>query len=289
MSNLIVGDYDLDPAIYRVYVGAKNFKFPNIADTNVPTHIILAFAHETYNVDDGKGTGKFHADWDQSVKDIKQKYPDDNQKVLFSIGGRDAKYPFSPIDKDDWCKNAVNSLKTIIQQYNFDGIDINYQHIDTDNEHDFSNYVGDVITELKKEKIIVSIAPSHETHEHYKLLYNDHSDDIDWVNYQFYMETLPKKDEFGDRFHRLSEEYSHKKLLVGASVIDPRDIGNLPLDVFREGCIDLFNRKSLSGIFIWNVNDSNPEYSSFSCTAKISLDIDIETPIGDFHYHCEWP
>ncbi|KEH15300.1 glycoside hydrolase family 18 protein, partial [Medicago truncatula] len=200
----------------------------------------------------------------QSVKDIKQKCP--NVKLVFSIGGRGTKYPFSPIEKNYWCDNAVDSLKTIIKQYNdiFAGIDINYEHINTNDENDFSNYVGDVINRLKNEVGIdvVSIAPSHANDNYYKLLYSAHADDINWVDYQFYMQPIPTENEFLSLFLSLAREYALEKLLVGAST-DPRDGGNVPLDVFVQTCTNLIKHKSLSGIFIWNANDYE----------KIALDI----------------
>jgi hypothetical protein len=280
MSHLITGN-TVDRFILREYIGVKpypkSFIFPDIDYNEIDFHVILAFAHETYN-EDGKGTGKFYPDWDLDicgiprVQDIKLKYP--KVKVVLSIGGRDiqsvqdiikhkdippTKYPFSPIEKESWCDNAVDSLKKIIQDYTFDGIDILYDNINT-NEEDFSNYVGDVIKRLKEEVGInvVSIAPSHETNEHYKLLYRDHSDDINWVNYQFYMQPNPTDEtDFVDLIYvRLAREcYTFEKLLVGAST-DPRDGRNvpLPLDVFVASCSDLM-KVQRSGIFIWNAND----------------------------------
>lgn len=252
-----------DRVIFREYIGLKpypkRFEFPDIDNNKIDEfHVILAFAHETYN--DGKGTGNFYADWDpyicgiQFVKEIKDKYP--NVKVIISIGGRDAEYPFNPIEKEYWCDNAVDSLKTIIQQNNFDGIDIFYDHINT-NEKDFSNYVGDVINRLKKEVGIdvVSIAPFEGTDKHYKLLYKEHSDDINWVDYQFYMQPIPTETDFLKLLVSLAREYALEKLLIGAST-DPRDGGNVPLDVFVKTCTDLVKRKSVRGIFIWNANDS---------------------------------
>jgi len=301
-----------NPVIFREYFGVK----PDTKPFEIPSdivnsreieefHFILGFAHETYG-EDGKGTGNFNASWNldffdkQRVKGIKDNHP--NVKVYISIGGHDdgdTKYPFSPIGKVYWCYNAVESLKKIIQLYNgsdascchnlIDGIDINYEHINTDDVQDFSNYVGDVITGLKKEVGIdvVSIAPSHETHKHYKALYLACTDNIKWVSYQFYLQTLPTKDEFVNLFGSLSKEYAPKKLLVGAST-DPRDAGNLSHDVFLQGCTDLVKNKSLSGIFIWNANHSTstPAHSEggLSFLEKIAAAFSFSM---DLHFHFE--
>lgn len=102
---------------------------------------------------------------------------------------------------------------------------------------------------------MVSIAPSYETDKYYNLLYSAHPDDINWVNFQFYRQpiTFTTEAEIFELFCSLSEKYDPKKSLAGAST-DPRDAGNVSLDVFRI-FIDLVKRKKLSGIFIWNAND----------------------------------
>lgn len=287
----IIGDNDVNPVIFREYIGVKSYpdslnNFPaDIIGRHIPEfHFILGFAHETYV--DGKGTGIFNASWKipffspDNVDVLKNNHR--NVKVVISIGGRDTKYPFHPAHKLEWCDNAVESLKKIFQLYNrtnscynlIDGIDINYEYIHPDvSEEDFSYCIGDVIKRLKKDVGIdvVSIAPSHETQKHYKTLYLARTNDINWVNYQFYIDTLKSKDEFVNLFLNLSDEYGSKKLLAGAST-DPADAGKgkLSREDFLEGCVDLHSTQSLRGIFIWNANDSasNPNGKPFSLEKK---------------------
>ncbi|XP_004503412.1 chitinase 2-like [Cicer arietinum] len=228
-----INDSDVKPIIFREYIGVKPYPntlhdFPvDIINSNIDQfHFILGFAIETYD-DNGNSTGFFHPYWNvhffspEKVKKLKQNY--DNVKVVISIGGRDDKHPFHPASKVDWADNAVNSLKKIIQQYNkvkdpwsfniIDGIDINYEYIKSDGE-DFAYCVGDVIKRLKEDIDVsidmVSIAPSKQVNSKYHTLYLAHADDIDWVDYQFYFETLKSKDEFKNLFLSLSDVYGSK-------------------------------------------------------------------------------
>ncbi|KEH17681.1 putative chitinase [Medicago truncatula] len=285
MSHLIIGDNAVDPFIFREYIGVKPYpaslnNFPYEIIIAKHFHFILGFANDSYN-EEGKGTGNFNANWNsdffgpQNVMALKRKYP--HVKVVISIGGRDANFPFFPAAREEWCGNAVDSLKEIIRSYNdcsvednilIDGIDIFYDYINT-NEKDFSNYVGDVINRLKKEVRIdvVSIAPSHETHKHYKELYLACTDDINWVNYQFYMQPIPSKNDFLNLFLNLAKEYDSNKLLVGGSS-DPSDANNFKREVFIEGCKELVKKRLIRGIFIWNANDSATEVPPFSLEKK---------------------
>lgn len=46
---------------------------------------------------------------------------------------------------DTWSSNTVSSLKDIIEEYNLDGIDINYKHFSSD-PHTFSKCIGQLRT-----------------------------------------------------------------------------------------------------------------------------------------------
>lgn len=273
-----IKDSDVKPIIFREYIGVKPYpdtlhNFPtDIINSKIHQfHFILGFATETYD-DSGKGTGVFNPSWNvhffspEKVKELKQNHK--NVKVVISIGGRGDKHPFNPASKVEWPDNAVNSLKKIIQQYNevkdpwsfniIDGIDINYEYITSDGG-DFSSGVGDVIKRLKEDTDlsvdVVSIAPSKPVNSKYHTLFLARHDYIDWVDYQFYFETLKSKDEFKNLFLSLSDVYGSKKLLAGAST-DPDDAGKISREDFLEGVIDLLDAESLRGIFIWNANDS---------------------------------
>ncbi|XP_027338329.1 chitinase 2-like [Abrus precatorius] len=265
--------------IFREYIGAKSHpklkKFPvDIINSEIlEFHFILAFATEDYDPTTGRGKGNFSPSWNvtdfsaEKIKEMKAQY--NNVKVVISIGGRGTTYPFNPEDKLQWIHNAKKSLKEILEvDYKdgcscttktvIDGVDINYEHIESD---DFVECIGEVIEYLKKKGMKVSIAPSDSTDPanpvltNYKNLYNDNKEHIDWVDYQFYDQTVSKIDAFVNLYRSLSDFFSVKKLLAGYST-DPNDAGNISQKVFLEGCKILLQRASLPGIFVWDANDS---------------------------------
>lgn len=54
---------------------------------------------------------------------------------------------------------------------------------------------------------------------------------------------------------QLTQDYDAYKLLAGFNT-DPYDSGKISKEVFIKGCTDLINRSLLSGVSIWNGNDS---------------------------------
>ncbi|XP_045792287.1 chitinase 2-like [Trifolium pratense] len=271
-------------SIFREYIGVKPpskslVDYPTeIINSNIKEfHFILGFANEQYVNDSNynkKGTGSFKESWNvdffgpDKVRILKETYA--NVKVVISIGGRDSKTPFDPLTGlEKWSKEAVNSLKRIIGKYKsssgdntIDGIDINYQHIHgSDSDPDrFANYLGRVITELKNDTDlrinVVSIAPSHNNDTHYRNLYSENKDNINWVDYQFYNNphVISTYEEFLNLYNKAADDYCREKVLPGLST-DPAD-DKMPWEIFIGGCILLKQQSKLPGIFIWNANDS---------------------------------
>lgn len=284
MSHRIIGDNAVDPFIFREYIGVKPYpaslnNFPSEIIIARQFHFILGFAKDTY--EEGKGTGRFTPCWNndffcpQHVEDLKRNYP--HVKVVISIGGRVADCPFFPAATEEWCRNAVVSLKEIIRSYNdsvkdiilIDGIDINYVTVKS-SDTDFSYCIGKVIKGLKQDVNVnvVSIAPSLPSQSPYKTLYSDMADDIDYVDYQFYIQNINLKDEFIKLFRNLLHVYPLNKILAGASS-DPIDADNFNQDEFVEACIYLLKTKSLRGIFIWNANDSANDVPPFKLDKRL--------------------
>nr|CAA80981.1 narbonin [Vicia pannonica] len=264
--------------IFREYIGVKPnsetlHDFPHeIIDTeNLEFHFILGFATESY-YESGKSTGNFEESWDvelfgpENVKNLKTKHPE--VKVVISIRGHDDKTPFDPDEENIWVWKAVKSLKQIIKKYRnesgnmIDGIDINYEHINSDDEL-FVNCIGQVIRELKKDDDlnidVVSIAPSENNQSSNQKLYNANTDYINWVDYQFSNQVKPVTtvDAFVDIYNSLVKDYDAGKVLPGFNT-EPLDIKDTKTtrDTFIRGCTKLLQTSSLPGVFIWNANDS---------------------------------
>ncbi|GAU44042.1 hypothetical protein TSUD_300120 [Trifolium subterraneum] len=197
---------------------------------------------------------------------------------IISIGGQGNKYPFDPKDALDlWVTKAEDSIKELIEDYEkylkefndiancpcpcpcdniIDGIDINYEYVNTDKEI-FSTYIGSLIQKLKKDRNlsksmnVVSIAPNVHVQTQYRQLYLDYKNHIDRIDYKFYDQALPNADEFVTLYSNLVIAYGTRaKLLAGVST-DP-EIPNTKInrDAFVAGCKSLIGEKSLPGIFV---------------------------------------
>jgi hypothetical protein len=278
-------DAVVDPIIFREYIGVKDFPdslddFPgNIINDDIPQfHFILGFGREDYDKD-GKGTGNFRRTWNfdsfSPAKIVKLKEDHTNVKVIISIGGYGKEYPFDPIETSIWITKAQESIKVLIQDYEnylkdntncgcdiiIDGIDINYDHINSDKSV-FSTCIGKVIKKLKndshvsKSMKVVSIAPTELVQTHYAQLYSDYKKYISWVDYKFYDQTLTTADAFVSLYNQLLTDYGTEvKLLAGVST-DPDSDTKTKREVFVEACTSLLKTASLSGIFVWNANNS---------------------------------
>eukprot|EP01018_Ginkgo_biloba_P020755 Gb_07286 [translate_table: standard] len=115
-----------------------------------------------------------------------------NVKVAVSIGGDsvgNAKAQFQPSSVSSWVNNAVSSLTEIIQNYHLDGLDIDYEHFQSQPDV-FADCIGQLITTLKQNNVIsvASIAPfdDDQVQSHYQALWNKYGNLIDYVNFQFY-------------------------------------------------------------------------------------------------------
>lgn len=259
--------------LFREYIGAefKNVKFSDVPiHSNVDFHFILSFAIDYDTSSSPTPTdGNFNEFWDtdnlspDAVSAIKSQHP--NVKVALSLGGDsigNGQYVnFQPSSVDSWVSNAVSSLTKVIQQYNLDGIDIDYEHFNADPDT-FSQCIGKLISTLKKNGVIsfASIAPFAEdvVQSHYKALWNSHGQLIDFVNFQFYAyDKGTTVDQFMDYFAQQRSNYDGGNIL--ASFISDGNGGLAPQDGFFTACTRLRSQGQLGGIFVWSADDSKAE------------------------------
>ncbi|CAK8531826.1 unnamed protein product [Lathyrus sativus] len=268
------------PIIFREYITDGLDALPaNIINNNMGEfHFILGFATETY-LEDGTGTGAFTRTWNfddfspSKLLTLKEEHP--NVKVIMNIGGHGDEYVFNPRDKEEWIVNAKSSIKGLILDYQIqtipvsvsaiDGIDINYENIKS-NADDFAYCIGKVIQQLKEDPLVfnstnVSISPTEVLRPHYLKLYLENKDNINWINYKFYNQSIESEIDFAKLFKILVFEYGAPyKLLPGVST-NTSSPPLMPIDVFVAGCKILLKTKSLAGVFVWDANESAPEYS----------------------------
>ncbi|EYU36237.1 hypothetical protein MIMGU_mgv1a019267mg [Erythranthe guttata] len=244
--------------LFREYIGAEfnGVKFSDLPiNQNVDFHFILSFAID-YTTTSTPTNGNFNVFWDTDnltppqVSAIKSRNP--NVKVALSLGGDTAPdgHPayFNPTSVESWLTNAVASLTKIIQSYNLDGIDIDYEHFKSTPEV-FAECIGRLVSTLKNNGVIsfASIAPFHDeqVQSHYAALWRSYGRVIDYVNFQFYAY---------DEGIKQSLKYVGRKVLVsfisdGIGVLGPRD-------GFFTACSRLKSEGNLHGIFVWSADDS---------------------------------
>ncbi|KAH0986514.1 hypothetical protein GBA52_013691 [Prunus armeniaca] len=253
--------------LFREYIGAqfKNVKFSDVPiNPNVEFHFILSFAID-YDTSSSPTNGKFNVFWDSDnlspsqVSSIKNQHS--NVKVAFSLGGdtvNGVPAEFKPSSIDSWVSNAVSSLTGIIQQYNLDGIDIDYEHFSAD-PATFSECIGKLITTLKNNGVIsfASIAPfdDDQVQSHYLALWKSYGHLIDYVNFQFYAyDQGTTVSQFINYFKTQSSNYNGGKVL--ASFISDGSRGLSPENGFFTACDTLKSEQQLHGIFVWSADDS---------------------------------
>ncbi|GMI97078.1 hypothetical protein HRI_003377100 [Hibiscus trionum] len=267
--NMLIQAAPANSNLFREYIGAEfnNVKFSDVPiNSNVEFHFILSFAIDYDSSSSPSPTnGKFNVFWDSDnlgpsqVSSIKSSHS--NVKVALSLGGDsvgDGSAYFNPSSVDSWVSNAVSSLTDIIQQYNLDGIDIDYEHFNADPET-FSECIGQLIKTLKKNGVIsfASIAPfdDDDVQSHYKALWKSYGDLIDYVNFQFYAyDQGTTVSQFINYFNTQSSNYNGGNVL--ASFISDGSGGLTPENGFFVACSRLKSQNKLHGIFIWSADDS---------------------------------
>ncbi|KAI4323818.1 hypothetical protein L6164_023397 [Bauhinia variegata] len=258
-------------SIFRQYT--RDDSFTNIGNVRqiIPFlkeyQIALAFARD-YDVKDNPTNGNFTPYWNvekvtpASIIQFKKDNPNVKINVLISIGDRDAKFPFNPIDRDSWISNATRSIRNIIRN-NFQlvrnivgiGIDVYYEHIE--DEDLFAFCIGQLIKKLKEVQVIsfASIAPSFNLQTHYFKLYQKYSDFIDLVDYQFYneVEPIPNPASLIKRYEIIASKfYPKEKLLAGYSSVR-KDWSKLVPIVFFLGGSFLVVTNLAQGASIWDI------------------------------------
>jgi len=256
--------------IFREYIGAefKNVKFSDVPiHSGVEFHFILSFAID-YTMSSSSPSptnGQFNVYWDtdnltpSAVSVIKNQQS--NVKVALSLGGDSvggSSAYFNPSSVDSWVSNAVSSLTDIINQYNLDGIDIDYEHFQAD-PNTFAECIGKLITTLKNNGVIsfASIAPydDDEVQSHYKALWKSYSQVIDYVNFQFYgYDKETTVSQFMDYFSTQRSNYEGGRIL--ASFSTDGISGLSPENGFFTACSELKSKGELVGIFVWSADDS---------------------------------
>lgn len=264
---------------FTEYIGAKfrGVKFSDVPiNSSVNFHYICAFTID-YSVATTPPTptnGEFGVFWDtenlspDAVSAIKQNYS--NVKVAVSLGGGtitpdEYKVYFNATSVENWVSNAVSSLTTIIQEYNLDGIDIDYEsfsdEIDTDT---FTECIGQLIATLKNNGVIsfASIAPFTDLDSPilqimYQALWARYSGVIDYVNFQFYGYGADTTvEQYVQYYDEQVSNYPGANVLASFTTGNTTETGVISADTGFRACQKLKSQNKLYGIFIWSADDS---------------------------------
>ncbi|KAF9608804.1 hypothetical protein IFM89_011842 [Coptis chinensis] len=258
--------------LFREYIGAEfnNVRFSDVPiNPSVDFHFILSFAIDYTTSSSASPTnGNFNVFWDSDnlspsqVSSIKNSHP--NVKVALSLGGDSVGNGyayFNPSSIDSWVQNAITSLTKIINEYDLDGIDIDYEHFKTDPDT-FAECIGKLLTTLKGNGLIsfASIAPfdDDQVQSHYMALWSKYGHLIDYVNFQFYAyDKSTSVSQFMTYFETQSSNYKGGKIM--ASFTTDGSGGLSPNDGFFTACSRLKSQGNLHGIYIWSADDSKGE------------------------------
>ncbi|XP_024161362.1 chitinase 2-like [Rosa chinensis] len=271
--------------LFREYIGAEDtgVTFSDVPiDSGVEFHFILSFAIDytaSSHPNPANGTfnfttsshpkptnGNFNVFWDTKnlspshVSAIKANHP--NAKVALSLGGdtvtgKQYAY-FSPTSINSWVRNAVTSIVQITEKYKLDGIDIDYEHFETD-PNTFAECIGQLLFHLKHNNVVsfTSIAPydNDSVQPYYLALWKKYGHLIDYVNFQFYAYNKGTTiTQFMKHFETQSSNYKGGKIVV--SIGTDKSGGLSPENGFFKACARLRSQGKLHGIFIWSADDS---------------------------------
>ncbi|KAM5583880.1 chitinase 2 [Rosa sericea] len=255
--------------LFREYIGAEGVgvTFSDVPiDSRVEFHFILSFAIDYTTSSRPKPTnGNFNVFWDTEnlspshVSAIKARHR--NAKVALSLGGDTvAGKPanFTPTSINSWVRNAIASIVQITKEYKLDGIDIDYEHFNTD-PNTFAECIGRLFFYLKQNKVVsfTSIAPYDDdsVQPYYLALWRKYGHLIDYVNFQFYAyDKGTSITQFMKYFGTQSSNYKGGKVLVSFGTDNSGGLS--PENGFFEACARLKNQGKLHGIFIWSADDS---------------------------------
>ncbi|XP_073013022.1 chitinase 2-like [Typha latifolia] len=258
--------------LFREYIGAqfRDVKFSDVPiNPNVNFHFILAFAIDyTTSSPPSPTNGQFNIFWDSanlSPSDVSAiKAANSNVKVALSLGGDSVDSNpayFKPSSVDSWVANAVSSLTSIIQEYNLDGVDVDYEHFQADSDT-FAECIGQLLTTLKSTGVIkfASIAPfdDEDVQSHYKALWAKYSNVIDYVNFQFYAyDSSTTVSQYVNYYNTQSSNYNGGNILASFTTGNSSNV--VSPDTAISACKSLKMDGKLFGIFIWSADDSKSQ------------------------------
>ncbi|KAL3528057.1 hypothetical protein ACH5RR_012713 [Cinchona calisaya] len=252
-----------DAKVMMEYIGATGVpvKFDAVPiEEGIDFHFILGFAIDA-DPSGNPQNGTFSPYWastltPESAAAIKASHP--NVKVMASLSGwsigKKVLNWYTPADPQLWISNAFSSLKSIIETFHLDGIDIDYERFGRHNES-FAYCIGELVTLLKNQSVIsvATIAPFYSTVIPYIELYKNYGDFIDYVNHQFYTDRVKTPEGYLEAFKLRTGQFDKAKVLPSYEVNGRGIQGDAFFDALR-----LLERNGydINGVMIFSADAS---------------------------------
>ncbi len=148
-QNLLIGYY---PSWTQNVFTASNVQWERV------THIVHAFVWPAEDGSLGYDSGFWYMD-------LIQQAHQNNRKVLLSVGGAGMSGNFSPVTSDvNKRAKFVNELLSVVQQYNYDGMDIDWEFPESEaDKNNMASFIGDLhraLNDANPEYLLTMAIPS---------------------------------------------------------------------------------------------------------------------------------
>ncbi len=269
-------DDDEDSKVIVAFVGGRpgGRRAPDLAsvpiDDDCLFYFALAFAR------DKDRDGRFVPAWDEAITpDLIHKLKEGNDKRQFLVSLAGDGFPWQkPADPAAWSQNATKTLIELIDRYELDGIDLNYE---SGLDDSFADSVGTVIANVKKERddIVACITPFGATWDRYLAMWKKYGmaqdeSTLDWINYQSYGDDLDVNG-YLQQYERLAKVVGgYDQLTLGIATSQTMPRGLQPPQIFD--VMQKLKDRGLLGVMTWSLEDSamhDPAYTIESKAQKI--------------------
>jgi hypothetical protein len=265
------------PTVIYAYVGAQPggrpapdlTSVPVMDDPNLTFVFTLAFANDV-------GGGNFVPQWDPAITpELISKVKASNPSVSFraSLGG-DANYgPWRPpADQPSWIGNAAASLNQLIDTYDLDGLDIDYEGGPAGLDDSFVACMSQVIINLSspRQEAFTSLAPFGQTAGVYQSLWQQCGTWITSINYQAYADDIPDVQGYLDLYAQVSQQYHGYQQIglgIASSNVPGATRGLQPQDIYTVW--DSLHAHGSNTVTIWCLEDSQQRQPPFTIETAI--------------------
>ncbi len=253
-------DDDEDSSVIVAFVGGRpaGRRAPDLARVPISDdcrcYFALAFAR------DKERDGRFVPVWDEAITpDLIHKLKEDNDNRLFLVSLAGDGFPWQkPADPAAWSQNATKTLIELIDRYELDGIDLNYE---SGLDDSFADLLGTVIANVKKKRhdLVACITPFGATWKQYLAMWKkygmaDDESPLDWINYQSYGDNLDVNG-YLQQYEKLANEVGgYDQLTLGIATSQAMTRGLQPPHIYD--VMKKLKDRGLLGVMTWSLEDS---------------------------------